>query len=93
MTRAEIQEGVTQALIAVAPELSSASLEPDVPLRDQIDLDSMDFLRFVMELHKRLGVDVPETDYQALASLSRAVDYLAARCSSHDSHHTDTLPG
>lgn len=79
MTRAEIENNVVQALVAVAPELASVALKPDVPLRDQVDLDSMDFLRFVMELHKRLGIDVPETDYQALASVSGAVDYIAGK--------------
>ena len=79
MTRAEIQNQVMQALVAVAPELASVTLKPDVPLRDQVDLDSMDFLRFLMELHKRIGVEVPETDYQALANLSGAVDYIAGR--------------
>lgn len=79
MTRAEIQDRVMQALLSVAPELASASLKPDLPLRDQVDLDSMDFLRFVMELHKQLHVEVPEADYQKLASLSGAVDYVAAR--------------
>lgn len=92
MTRAEIQEGIAQALSAVAPELASATLKPDVPLRDQVDLDSMDFLRFVMELHRRFAVEVPETDYQALASLSSAVDYIARR-HSDDSHRVDPLPG
>ncbi len=79
MTRAEIQDRVMQALVSVAPELGSASLQPDLPLRDQVDLDSMDFLRFVMALHTQLHVDVPEADYQKFASLSGAVDYVAAR--------------
>jgi acyl carrier protein len=79
MTRAEIQEGVTQALIAVAPELTATSLKPDVPLRDQIDLDSMDFLRFVLELHKQFGIDIPESDYPKLATVAGAVDYVAAQ--------------
>jgi acyl carrier protein len=69
---------VTQALSAVAPELASATLRPDVPLREQVDLDSMDFLRFVMELHRRFGIDVPESDYRKLATLDGATDYLAA---------------
>jgi len=79
MTRTEIQEKVVQALSTVAPEIASASLATDVALRDQVDLDSMDFLRFVIELKRQLGVDVPESDYQMLASLASAVDYLAAR--------------
>ena len=79
MTRTEIQEKVVQALSTVAPEIASASLATDRALRDQVDLDSMDFLRFVIELKRQLGVDVPESDYQMLASLASAVDYLAAR--------------
>jgi acyl carrier protein len=79
VTKAEIQETIVQALLSVAPELTAASLEADVPLRDQVDLDSMDFLRFVMELHRRLGVEIPETDYRKLATLSGATDYLATR--------------
>jgi acyl carrier protein len=79
MTRDDIRDKVRQALVAVAPELESVSLNPDLPLRDQVDLDSMDFLRFVMELHKQLGVDVAESDYGRLVSVSAAVDYVAAR--------------
>lgn len=78
MTRAEIQDTVTQALVSVAPEVGVATLKPDAPLRDQVDLDSMDFLRFVMELHRRWGLEIPEADYQKLASLAGAVDYVAA---------------
>jgi len=79
MTRAEIRDTVIQALVSVAPEVGSATLKADVPLRDQVDLDSMDFLRFVMELHKQVGVAVPEADYGKLASVAEAVDYVAAR--------------
>ena len=79
MTRAEIHDTVMQALASVAPEVGAATLEPGAPLRDQVDLDSMDFLRFVMELHRRLGVDVPEADYGKIASIDDAVDYAAAR--------------
>ena len=78
MTRAEIQDTVIQALVSVAPEVGSATLKADVPLRDQVDLDSMDFLRFVMELHKQLGIAVPEADYGRLASVGDVVDYVAA---------------
>lgn len=79
MTRTQVQDAIVQALTSVAPELGSTPLNPDVPLRDQVDLDSMDFLRFVMELHKLLGVEVPESDYAKLPSLTAAADYLAAR--------------
>jgi acyl carrier protein len=79
MTTADIQERVMQSLTNVAPEIDPASLQPDVPLRDQVDLDSMDFLRFVRELHTTLGVDVPEADYPRIASVNGAVDYIAGR--------------
>ena len=77
MTRAEIQNIVIQALVSIAPETGSTTLKPDVPLRDQVDLDSMDFLRFVMELHRRFGLEIPEADYPKLATLAGIVDYLA----------------
>jgi acyl carrier protein len=79
MTRAEIQDTVIQALVSVAPEVGAATLKAAVPLRDQVDLDSMDFLRFMMELYKQLGVDVSEADYGKIASIADVVDYMAAR--------------
>ena len=83
MTRAEIQGRVVQALVTVAPEVASAQLQHDVPLRDQVDLDSMDFLRFVMELHTQLGVEVSEADYHQLTSVARVVNYVADRLDRH----------
>jgi acyl carrier protein len=78
MTRDDIQAKVMEALVAVAPEAGAGGVNPDVPLRDQVDLDSMDFLRFVVGLHEQLGVDVPESDYGKIASVAAAVDYFAA---------------
>lgn len=78
MTRAEIADKVKQALASVAPELESASIGPDEALRDQADLDSMDFLRFVIELRRQFGIEVPEVDYQQLGTLNGVVAYLAA---------------
>ena len=79
MTRADIEQAIVDSLTSVAPEIDAASLKPDVPLRDQTDLDSMDFLRFVVEVHRRLAVDVPEADYGKLTSIAAAADYLASR--------------
>jgi acyl carrier protein len=70
---------VLRALADVAPEADPAMLRPDRPFRDQVDLDSFDFLNFMIGLHAQLGVDVPEADYPKLASLEAAVDYLDAR--------------
>jgi acyl carrier protein len=55
------------------------SLDPDAEFRQEIDLDSMDFLNFIIGLHARLNVDVPEADYPKLATLNQAIDYLAGR--------------
>ena len=77
MTRDEIRATVLRALGEIAPEADLATLEPDVPFRDQLDLDSMDFLNFVIALHAALDVDIPEADYPKLATLDGCVDYLA----------------
>jgi acyl carrier protein len=70
---------VLKALGDVAPELESEGLDPKAELRDQLDLDSMDFLNFVLGLHKALDVDIPEADYRKLASLDACVAYLAEK--------------
>ena len=79
LTREEIRAALVEVLLSIAPETDAATLAPDEPLRSQLDLDSFDFLNVVIRLHERLGVDVPETDYAALATLNGAVDYLARR--------------
>jgi acyl carrier protein len=79
MTRDEIRYTVIQALTCVAPEIDPEALQADTALRQELDLDSMDFLNFVIGLHDRFGVDVPEQDYPQLTTLNRAVDYLASR--------------
>ena len=79
MERAEIRDQVLTALEDVAPEADASRLDPAAPIREQLDLDSIDFLRFVTGLHERLGVDVPEADYGKLASIDGAVGYLADR--------------
>lgn len=79
MNRDEIRTAVTDALASVAPEADFETLNARRPLRDQLDIDSFDFLNVVLRLHERLGVDVPEADYTKLATLDGAIDYLAAR--------------
>jgi acyl carrier protein len=79
MTPEEIRNAVLQALASVAPEIDPKSLEPNRAFREEFDLDSMDFLNFVIALHGALGVDVPERDYSKVATLDGAVDYLGRR--------------
>ena len=67
---------VIEALLSVAPEVDPAALDPTEDLREQCDLDSMDFLNFVIAIHKNLGIDIPEADYPKLSTLNRALEYL-----------------
>ena len=79
MTPAEIRQIVLEQLGNVAPEADAASVDPAADLRDALDLDSMDFLNFVIGLHQAFGVEVPETDYRKLLTLDDCVAYLAAK--------------
>jgi acyl carrier protein len=79
MTSEEIRRTVIDALKRIAPEVDPASIEPGTGIRDELDLDSMDFLNFVLAVHDRLGVDIPEADYPHLSTLESAVGYLAGR--------------
>ena len=78
MNRDEIQRTVLRLLGEVAPEADLTQLKPTVSFRDQLDIDSMDFLNFVIALHAALQVDIPETDYPKIATLQGCVEYLAA---------------
>lgn len=77
MTEAEIQDAVLAALFEVAPEAADAPLASDVDLREELDLDSMDFLNFVTALHGRFGLDIPERDYGKLDTLDAVVAYVS----------------
>jgi acyl carrier protein len=80
MTTDELRAEVLAALAQIAPELEDelATLPDDAPLREQLDLDSLDVQNLVAALHERLGVDVPERDYGKLDTLGATVAYLAA---------------
>ena len=75
----DLRAAVLRVLGDVAPEADLTSLAPDVSFREQLDLDSMDILNFVVGLHAALGVEIPEADYPRLATLDACVEYLAAR--------------
>ena len=79
MTADDIRQVVVDVLTRIAPEIDPASIQSGVSFRDQLDLDSMDFLNFVLALHDRLRVDIPEVDYPHLRTLDSAVAYLAAK--------------
>lgn len=79
MTGAEIKEAVVEILTDIAPDEDCSNLKENVPFRDQLELDSMDFLDIVMELRKRYRVQIPEEDYPELASMESTVAYLEPR--------------
>ena len=74
----DVTRRVLDALVRVAPEVDPATVRPDASLRDEYDLDSMDFLNFVIGLHDAFGIDIPEADYPQLGTVAGCVRYLAA---------------
>ena len=76
MTRAAIQGVILEIIEDIDEEADFDNLDPDKPLRDQLDLDSMDFLDIVMELRKRYKLQIPEADYPELATLTSCINYL-----------------
>jgi acyl carrier protein len=77
----EIRVGVIAAIRAVAPEVGADELDPRLRLRDQVDLDSMDWLNVIVGFHERFGLDIPEADYARLTTLDAIVAYIAAHSS------------
>ena len=77
MTKDELRALALRVLGGIAPEADLAALDPGADLRETLDLDSMDFLNFVVGLHEGTGIDVPESDYARLATLDGCVAYLA----------------
>jgi acyl carrier protein len=79
MTKDECKQAVVAIIADIAPDEDLSNLKSDVRLRDQLQLDSMDFLDIVMELRKRHGIEVPEADYGQLASLDSCAEYLTPK--------------
>jgi acyl carrier protein len=79
MTKDECKKVVLDIIADIAPDEDLTNVKPDVRLRDQLQLDSMDFLDIVMELRKRHGIEVPEKEYQQLASLDSCAEYLTPK--------------
>lgn len=78
-TRDAIRDTVVKLLADVAPEADMSTLAPDRRIRDQIDIDSMDALNFLIAVDAALGVDIPESHYPRLATLDSIVDYIEQR--------------
>jgi acyl carrier protein len=81
MTEEDIRREVLSVLTTIAPEVDPDDIRDDMLLRDQVDLDSMDWLSFLRGIHKRLHVDIPETDYASLRTLADVVGYVERNAS------------
>ncbi|MBU6431968.1 MAG: acyl carrier protein [Nitrospirae bacterium] len=77
LTSDEIRQTVLRLLGEVAPEADLTALKPGVGFRDQLDIDSMDFLNFVILIHKTFGLEIPEADYPKYATLNGCVEQLS----------------
>jgi acyl carrier protein len=77
MKNSEVRQAIVDIIARIAPDEDLSSMNDEDRIRDQIDLDSMDFLDIVMELRKVYGIEVPEDDYMELSTLGRATHFLA----------------
>lgn len=79
MAHQKAREVILEIISNIAPDEDLSNIRSDIPLKDQVDLDSMDFLDIVMELRKKHNIEVPEADYPRLASLDSCAEYLGPR--------------
>lgn len=79
MNRDKLKQSIVQALTTIAPEIEADALRSDKPLRDQVDLDSADWLNLLVAPHARIGVDIPDADAAKLTTLDKLVDYCARK--------------
>ena len=79
MNANDLRNSVFVELKRIAPELEEGDIDPAKPLRDQVDLDSMDWLNFLIAVHQRFGVEIAESDYAALDTLDAICTYVNAR--------------
>jgi acyl carrier protein len=73
------QKTLVTLLAAIAPELEAEAMLPDQPLRQLVDLDSMDWLNFLVSINEHFGVTIPEADYARLVTLNDVLDYLQTK--------------
>jgi len=79
MTREELRRTLLDCLARIAPEADIDALRPDLRLRDQVDVDSVDWLNFLVAVHAALGIDIPDADAARLATLDQLIEYCERR--------------
>jgi len=85
VNRDELRKALLGCLSRIAPEADVAALRPGERLRDQVDLDSVDWMNFLVGVHAAVGIDVPDADAARLTTLDQLIDYCAARLPSRPS--------
>ena len=79
MDEQQLRRTALEILQSIAPEIEPAGIDGGAPLRNQVDLDSMDWLNFLIALHEKLQVEIPEADYARLVTIDDVVAYLGAK--------------
>jgi len=79
VTRDQLRTALLDCLARIAPEVDFAALRPEVRLRDQVDLDSVDWLNFLVSVHTTLGIDIPDADAARLTTLEQLIEYCESR--------------
>jgi acyl carrier protein len=72
-----LKESVSQLILDIAPEVDMNALDPNDDMRDELDLDSIDFVRLLTSIEQKLGVRIPEGDYAQVNTLQKMLDYIA----------------
>jgi acyl carrier protein len=78
MNRDQAHTVIVDAMSRVAPEIDPADIGEHAELTEQLDLDSMDYLNWMLEIHRMTGIDIPERDYPRLMTIADATTYLVA---------------
>ena len=78
MTPTQVHDTLLRLLGDIAPEAHIQTLKPNAGFRDQLDIDSMDFLNFIVALHRELAIEIPETDYPKYSTLQGCIDHLSS---------------
>lgn len=76
MNTTESKSVILECIHKIAPEADLEKLNPEADLRAELDIDSMDFLRLMVDIHEKTGIEIPEEDYPKLATLNKMIDYL-----------------
>jgi len=79
MTEQEFKDILFMELKKLAPECDPAAVDPNLNMRDELDIDSYSFQQLLVELHDRTGIDIPEADYAKVSTLAGMLGYFSSR--------------